>query len=252
MMRGLLVAAVASAAAFPATAAAGAGNTPGGPATLMNQWTGASTAEGRPPEVLVAAKVTVGGGGQAGTIRIRAREAGVTKVGDPVALPAEPGTYTFAAPHIRWDYRSGQLGFDQETGDHAVLSQDACDPSLGRGVDPCQIKRVNVWTPPGAQGDPQQVREGAQLAITGLFEPDLDQDLAGDTTEDRTDLRIAAKPSRDADGKLRIAVTIANAGPRVADLPQIETPLAGAAIEGCRPFGPSSSEFFLMFKQCVQ
>jgi hypothetical protein len=235
MMKGLLVAAVASAAVVgPATAAAD--TTPAGPATLLSRWTGPVTAEGRMPEVLVGAKVEVAAGGQAGIVRIRARYNGVTALGDPVTLPAEPGTYTFPLPHIRWDYRGSQIGIDQETGGHAILQQRACAPGLKLGGDPCELERVDVWTPPGAAGEPAEVRKGAKLTLTGVFESDRDEDLVGDQTEDRTDLRVTAVPSRDADGHLKLAVTVTNAGPLAADLPRIESPLGGRAKwDGCKP-----------------
>ena len=234
MWRVVLAAAV-SAALFPASAAAD--NTPVGPATLLYEWNGPVTAEGRPPAVMVAADAVVGEGGKAGAIRIRAGYAGVMAVGDRVQLPAEPGTYRFPAPHIRWDYRRNTIGLDQETGEHAVLAQKPCDPSLGQWDDPCNLERVNVWTPPGAQGDPTQVRKAAKLAVRGIWEYDVDLDLAGDESEDRTDLRLSATtPARDRDGRVRIALTITNAGPRAADLPSVATSLADARIvdDTCR------------------
>ena len=235
MVRVTLVAAVACAAVLPAAAASAAETTPIGPATLLSEWTGASSLEGRSPEVLVAARVDVAAGGSAGTVRIRARNGGASVAGDPVQLPAEPGTYTFPAPHIRWDYRTGQLGLDQETGGHAILQQSACDPALGLGADPCQIMRVNIFTPPGGEGTPSEVRRGAKLAMTGVYESDRDEDFRGDLTEDRTDLRVSVVPSRDADGRLRAAVTVTDAGPLAADLPALETTLKGAKWDACRP-----------------
>lgn len=210
-----------------------ADTTPAGPATLVNQWRGASTLEGRGPEVLVAATITVGAGGQAGTIRLRAGGGGTYAAGDSVTLPAEPGTYRFPAPHLRWDYRSGELGFDQEIGGHAVLEQRACNPAAGRYGDWCEIQRVNVW---GTGGDALEPLRGARLAIIGIFEPDADQDLVGDTTEDRTDLKLgAAEHTRGPDGTLRVAVPVTNAGPRTADLLRISTTVSDAKVEGCSP-----------------
>src|SRR5262249_22760694 len=128
---------------------------------------------------------------------------------------------------------------DQETGDHAILAQDACEPGLGPAGDPCQIKRVNVWTPPGSDGDPTQVRQGAQLAVTGVFEPDRDEDFLGETTEDRTDLRVPAAAARALDGHAAMTVTITNAGPLAADLPAITTSLKGfEKSEACRRDDP--------------
>jgi hypothetical protein len=232
-MRVVLAASVAV-AAFPTTALA-AELTPAGRSTLMSEWTGPSTLEGRVPEVLVAARVEVAAGGGAGGVRIRARDGGVNAAGDRVLLPSEPGTYMLSAPHIRWDYRSGQLGLDQEEGGHAILQQNACDPTLGQGGDPCQLMRVNIFTPPGGDGTPSEVRRGAKLTMTGVVEPDRDQDFLGDTTEDRTDLRVSAAPARDADGRLRVTVTVTNTGPLAADLPALETTVKGAEWDGCKP-----------------
>ncbi|MDA0163426.1 hypothetical protein OM076_24345 [Solirubrobacter ginsenosidimutans] len=237
MMRTSLIAVVGlTAAAAPATAGA-AELTPAGPATLLSQWTGPVTLEGRPPEVLVAARIEVGAGGSAGTVRVRARYRDANAVGDPVQIPAEPGTYTFPAPHIRWDYRGSQIGLDQETGGHAILQQSTCVPSAFPGGDPCENTRVNVFNPPGGEGAPSEVRKGAKLAMEGVYEPDLDQDLVGDTTEDRTDLRISSAPAREVDGRLRIEVTVTNAGPLSADRPVLTAPvLAGGRWEGsCTP-----------------
>jgi hypothetical protein len=246
MMRGLLVAALATAAAFPTAAAAAVENTPDGPATL--------TTEGRlpgpmpataalPPQVLMAWRITVAPGGRAGTVRPRFTSSdGRTVTGDPVVLPAEPGTYTFAAPRLY----AAVAGIVQTEGGQAILNRETCQASPFE--DPCETIRVVVKR----DGQPDEWLPGAWLPLSGVYEDDTDQDLAGDATEDRTDLKIAAAPSRDADGTLRVAVTITNAGPRAADLPQIETPLPGARIEGCRPFSQSSPEWWLRIKQCVQ
>jgi hypothetical protein len=236
MLRAILVTAVSVSCMVPSVAAAA--NTPDGPATLLGRFVGASTLEGRAPEVLVAVRVVVGEGGRAGTIRIRANYGANTLVGDPVQLPAEPGTYTFPAPHIRWDYRGGQLAIDQTTGGHAIVVERACAPELGRHADPCQIYSLDVFggdPPPGTAGTPTEQRPGASLALTGIFEGDSDQDLRGDKTEDRTDLQVSAVPGRDPDGRLRVAVTVHNAGPLTADLPVLNSsPLpAGRWESGC-------------------
>jgi hypothetical protein len=99
--------------------------------------------EGRPPEVLVGAEVTVAPGGQPGTISIRAAYNGVNAVGPPVELPAVPGVHTFPAPHIRRDDRFGQIGFDQVTGSHAVLRQTASSPF----TDPCDLTVLRPGEP---------------------------------------------------------------------------------------------------------
>src|SRR4051812_34190580 len=96
MMRASLIAAVAGAVAFPAAASA-ADLTPAGPATLRDR---SDALHACPavflPSVSVAWQVQVGEGGRAGTVQPRVD--GV--MGDPVQLPAEPGTYTFPAPHV--------------------------------------------------------------------------------------------------------------------------------------------------------
>ena len=121
---------MALALAFPA--AASADNTPAGPATLLNRWTGAYAPPGPLARGAGRGGGVVGAGGQAGTVR--PRPSGRRAAATPSTLPAEPGTYRFPAPHIRWDYRGSQIGLDQETGDHAILTQDACDPALGRAA----------------------------------------------------------------------------------------------------------------------
>src|SRR5690349_18842263 len=132
MMRGLLIAALASAAAVPATAAAD--NTPPGPATVMSVYTGVHTLEGAIwPGVLVGAKVTVAAGGEGGMVRIRARLGENVAVGPAAFLPAEPGTYVLPAPHIRADLAHfTAFGIDQETGGHAIVQVlSDCPPELG-------------------------------------------------------------------------------------------------------------------------
>ena len=246
----LLAPGVATLALAPAAAA---DTTPAAPATLLNQWLGGFTLEGAPPQVLVAADLTVAAGGQPGTIRIRATYRGRNEVGEAVHLPAEPGTYRFAAPHIPWDYRGSQLGFDQVSGGHAVVLQNACLPERGDWGDPCKIMRVNVLTPPGAEEN--QPILGAQLAIKAIYETDYDGDLAGDKTEDRTDLKVSASTSRDPDGTVRIVTTVVNLGPRVADLPDITTALNNpkggdqvVTIEGCHKPG---SPWHITLQGCV-
>jgi hypothetical protein len=219
MMKGLLVAAAAGAAAFPATAAAD--NTPAGPATLTVGYDGpiACPASSIGPGVLVAWQVDVGDGGQAGTVRPVFGDV----VGDPVELPAQAGTYTFPAPHISSGiFGCGYTpGLVQTTGEHAVLRHDA--PA---------IQFVAV----AREGQPEERIAGARLAVRPVVQRDIDRDLVGDETEDRTDLRIATSAAREADGRARIVVTVANAGPLAADLPALTTKLAGARWEGdCSP-----------------
>src|SRR4051812_35956618 len=220
MLRGLLAAAVAGAAAVvPATTAAAA-NTPSGPATLDVGY--ASPGLVCPAvyrfQVLVAWRVQVGAGGKAGTVR---PTFGST-VGDPVELPAAPGTYTFPAPHVPWQ-GCGDPGLIQVTGEHAVLSAD----------DTPQQRHITV----AREGQADERIENTKLDVEGIVEPDTDLDLRGDLTEDRTDLRLAAVPSREPDGRLRVEVTVTNAGAVGADRPRLEAPvLPGGRWEGdCTP-----------------
>lgn len=223
MLKGFGVVAAGCAVMLAATAPALAAEpTPDGPATLMNRWTGASTLEGRPPAVLVGVGVVVGEGSRAGTIRVRASNGDASGVSDPVELPAAPGEYTLPAPQIPWDDRTGSLGIDQTTGGHALIGRAPCRPEPGEWADPCEIQRVEVFAP-GDLAKPTDAIKGGRLALTGLSEPDLDRDLAGDKTQDRTDLRASATTTRGADGRLRTAVTVTNAGPRTADLPALLT-----------------------------
>jgi len=211
--------------------------TPDGPATMSSVWRGASTTEGRPPEVLQAVTITVGPGGSAGHVRLRASDAsfaanGGVAIGDWFTLPAEPGTYTFPAPRIRMDYRSVVLALDQQTGGHAIVRQEACTPELGRFADRCALVSLDAWAPilpDGATGAPPELQPGAtpptarepgrRLQISPVSEIDRDGDLAGDRTEDRTDLAVRADAVRGRAGRLTIAVT--NDGPRTADWPVV-------------------------------
>src|SRR5262245_28341708 len=94
--------------------------TPDGPATLYSSWHGAVTAEGEHPELLVGFRVVVQPGGRAGNVRFLVNEAPAfgeegtraVHVGPWVTLPAEPGTYTFGAPHVFADYRSVDYGIE--------------------------------------------------------------------------------------------------------------------------------------------
>jgi len=205
---------------FPAAAAAE--NTPSGPATLLSQDPGAAF-----NSVLTSWTVTVGEGGRAGTVRPLV--AGVA--GDPVDLPATPGTYTFPLPHTPG---AGPLGLVQQTGGHAIVARELCRPAIDRSLDPCETKWVDIQRP-----GLQDVRDrGAQLTVKFNREPDSDGDLRGDLTEDHTDLRVSAVPAREPDGRLRVDVTLTNAGTLAADVPTVEaSALAGARWEGaCLPY----------------
>ena len=207
-------------AGLPATATA-ADLTPPGPATLtqVNTFPIPPMPAMIPyvPQVSTGWSVVVGDGGSAGTVRPRFR--GVSNeivTGDPVQLPAEPGTYTFAAPHLAW---GTPIGLEQTTGGHAIVTRSMCHPEWERAGDPCRNLFVDVTR----EGQADERISGAQLALTPVYEPDTDGDLRGDATEDRTDLQVRAWPKLDADGRMQIDVTVRNAGPLSADLPVLRT-----------------------------
>lgn len=227
--------------------------TPDGPATLFSDWHGGQTAEGRSPELLTAFRVTVGPGGRAGTVRLRVfdHEAGVVHDAAPVTLPAEPGTYTFPAPHILHDYRDVTLGLDQETGGHAIAAQIRCAPEEGEG-DICSSQSLDVYRPPLGSGvKPDrllaEVQRGRVLTIDRVTEPDVDGDLAGDRTEDRTNLRTSMTTRRIAGRRLQLTITVENAGPRSADRPVLRAgffpPVGIGRVDRCKrydvPIGPN-------------
>ena len=89
--------------------------------------------------MLTGFRVVVQPGGRAGTIRFLVHQSPgfgergprTVHVGPPVTLPAEPGTYTFPAPHVFADYRNVTYGIEQETGGHAIAAQIRCSPEDG-------------------------------------------------------------------------------------------------------------------------
>src|SRR3954454_1352750 len=192
-------------------------HTPDGPATLISH-SGAPVEAGR---VLMSWTVTVGPGGREGIVRPLV--GGMT--GPPVELPATPGSYTFALPRTA----TAPLGLVQETGDHAIVTREPCRPAIARSLDPCETKWLDI-----RRAGEEDIRDrGAQLAVTFNSEPDVDGDLRGDVSEDRTDLRVSAVPAREPDGRLRVDVTLTNAGALPADRPSLDVSwLAGAYIEG--------------------
>ena len=225
--------------------------TPEGPATLYSDWHGAMTLEGEHPEVLTGFRVVVQPGGRAGTIRFLVHESpafdedGPRKVhvGQPVTLPAEPGTYTFPAPHVFADYRSVNYGIEQETGGHAIAVQVRCRPEEGEGGI-CHSQSVDVYRPPLGAALPDrrtatEVHRGRKLTIDPITEPDVDRDGAGDETEDRTNLRASATTRRLRGHRRAFAITIENAGPRTAHRPQLKadflpSPGLGSWRPACR------------------
>ena len=209
-MRRLLIATGIALAALGATASADT-VTPDGPATLTNGYTGPDKPYA---PLLVGWRVVVAPGGNAGVVRPRvvdrANPASVV-LGDPVLLPAEPGTYTFPAPHRA---AADVVGVDQETGGHAIVQTRPCAPERGRWGDPCQL-----WTVDAAPGGQTA---GAHLNLEGVYEEDVDGDLLGDRTEDRTDLAVGAPVTSHApDGRLRIDIPLTNKGPLTADGPVV-------------------------------
>jgi hypothetical protein len=207
--------------------------TPEGPATLYRDWHGGMTAEGEHPELLTGFRVVVQPGGRAGTIRFLVHESPAfgeegpraVHVGPPVTLPAEPGTYTFPAPHVFADYRSVTYGIEQETGGHAITAQARCAPEDGEG-DICNAQSLDIYRPPLGATLPDrrtatEVQRGRELTIEPITEAHVDRDGAGDATEDRTNLRASATTQRLSGHRRAFDITVENAGPRTADRPQV-------------------------------
>ncbi|MDO8186024.1 hypothetical protein Q5424_07660 [Conexibacter sp. JD483] len=247
-------AAIGASALLASAPGASAELTPEGPATLSSVWRGVVTLEGIPPRVLQAVRITVGEGSQAGLVRLRVSDRSEdpgrgVQLGDWFTLPAEPGVYTFPAPRVVTDYRSLVLGLDQQSGGHAIVDQAACRPELGFLGDVCQVVSLDSWTPfladclaalPPERGEgepaPSSRRPGERLRIAPVSEVDADRDLAGDRTEDRTDLTVSAAVGRDS----MLRATITNRGPRAADLPwvTVDRPLQNGWWPACLVAGP--------------
>ena len=192
--------------------------TPDGPATLISHAGPVTAAPGR---VLTSWTVTVAPGGRAGVVRPLI--GGVA--GEGVELSATPGTYTFGLPHTAAEAQ----GLVQETGGQAIVARQGCRPEIDRSFDPCETTWLDIRRP----GEETVRDRGAQLAVTFNSEPDIDGDLRGDATEDRTDLRVGVVPARERDGRLRVDVTLTNAGDLTADRPAFDVSwLADARIEG--------------------
>lgn len=208
--------------------------TPEGPATLYSHWHGGMTLEGEHPELLTGFRVVVQSGSRAGAIRLLVHESPVVgeqgrrtvHVGQRVMLPAEPGTYTYPAPHVFADYRSLTYGIEQETGGHAITAQIRCKPEEGES-DICNSQSVDVYRPPLGAAIPDRrtatdVQRGRELTIEPITEPDVDRDGAGDETEDRTNLRASATTKRLRGHRRAFDITVENAGPRTADRPRVQ------------------------------
>lgn len=225
--------------------------TPEGPATLYSDWHGAMTLEGEHPELLTGFRVVVQPGGRSGTIRFLVHESPAfgeegprtVHVGQPLTLSAEPGTYTFPAPHVFADYRSVAYGIEQETGGHAITAQIRCSPEEGES-DVCDSQSVDVYRPPLGAAIPDrrtatEVQRGRELTIEAITEPDVDRDGVGDETEDRTNLRASATTRRLRGHRRAFHITVENAGPRTADRPRVTadflpSPGLGSWSPACR------------------
>ena len=141
----------------------------------------------------------------------------------PVTLPAEPGTYTFGAPHVLHDYRDVSFGLDQQVGGHAIAAQVRCEPGRGRHFSATTSPSTSTGRRSARAASPtvgsRRSSAAAWLTLEPVVEPDVDADLAGDETEDRTNLRTAMTTRRLPGRRLELAITVENAGPRRADRP---------------------------------
>lgn len=209
--------------------------TPDGPATIRENWLGGITLEGRPPEVLVGWKVTVGSGGNAGRVRLRVLRPGKkgTMVGSgPVEqLPSTPGTYAFGLrPGIPYDYRDVGLALDQEVGGHAIVKTHAPEPEEDAEADPARLYAIDVFRPPlpdGARGVAYTERRmGQELLVRGIIETDFDEDRLGDKTQDVGDLRLLHARVAGRRGRfLLVRARVRNVGDTVRDQAFIVPPM---------------------------
>jgi hypothetical protein len=208
--------------------------TPAGPATIRENWFGGMTLEGRPPEVLVGWKVTVGQGGNAGPVRLRVLRPGgkgtVVDSGPLEHLSGIPGRYSFSLrPGIPYDYRDAGLALDQEVGGHAIIRTHAPQPESGREADPARTYAVDVFRPPLQDGArdvaPSERRRGQELLIRGIIETDIDEDRLGDKTQDIGDLRFLSARVAGRRGRfLVIRARVRNVGATIRDEPLIVPP----------------------------
>ncbi|HEY3189834.1 MAG TPA: hypothetical protein VGJ70_20255 [Solirubrobacteraceae bacterium] len=203
--------------------------TPQGPATLQAVWRGAVPSVAFGPAVIVGWTVTVGPGGNAGPVRLRnLRQGGV---GARVELPAEAGTYSFAqSPGLACDTACQMnlgLALDQEVGGHAIVQSHPSEPSQGPYADPHELYALDVFRPvlsdDATRGENAERRDGEELLLQVIGEPDSDCDRLGDKTQDGGDLRLLGARVRSVrGGQVVVAVRVRNAGSTVRDLPRIE------------------------------
>lgn len=248
----LLLALAAATAPPPPAAHAQDALTPEGPMTLRERWLGASTLEGRSPEVITRVRITVGRGGRAGRIRLRildrADRATVKGTGGWESLPAEPGTYELPAPHVRYDPRDSGIALDQETGGHAIVTRHEDDPAKERWSDPYELQAIDVFRPPLAD-DARDVErserlQGHELMVAPVIEPDSDEDLVGDRTEEVGDLTaLRARFTDKRDGLWILTARVRNNGTTVRHLPQIKRPDAAYGWQCADP--QQSARFWL-------
>ena len=225
------LAVVTGCAALVIAAPARADLTPSGPATLVPDALLACTTI-YAPEVLLGWKVTVGDGSSAGTVRPLFPQRPGPVLGDAVELPAAPGTYTFAAPRFTMQSCGYHLGLVQTTGSHAIVTPSS------------PLWRLDIQR----EGQADERRDGAALSIAVLTEPDTDVDQLGDRTEDRTDLRVSAVA---AGG--RAEVTVTNAGPLPANLPELRSDVPGKCDWSCRldPLAVGASRLVVLDRAAV-
>ena len=208
--------------------------TPDGPATVRENWLGGITMEGRPPEVLVGWKVTVGSGGNAGPVRLRVLRPGkngtVVGSGPVERLPSTPGTYAFGLrPGIPYDYRDAGLALDQEIGGHAIVKTHAPEPEEDAESDPARLYAVDVFRPPLPDGARRvaytERRMGQELLVRGIVETDSDEDRLGDKTQDVGDLRLLHARVAGRRGRfLLVRARVRNVGATVRDQAFIVAP----------------------------
>jgi hypothetical protein len=137
------------------------------------------------------------------------------------------------------------VALDQQTGGHAIVAvdEDAGCPALAGSFGTCPGLRLDLFPllPDGplTPGDLIEQAPGRTLSLAAVTEPDVDRDLAGDRTEDRTDLRVAGSAYRTTAGLIRLTARIRNTGPREASLTTLAVSPAQKATAS-EPFPPGT------------